>query len=375
MATNAWILQVTGNNPKHTKQFQLEPALKEAPTRDRKLWLAPERTVRFDGPEHPVEGDRVYLNVSGEKPKGSSRSGRLVAIATAMDKPDPQRMPEWQETHFTEFGKKSYKTNDERVHLHIDALIDPALKKQEVYDADPAVRDRPCFYQLKGGKNVARGTTFFVDKALDDLLFSLCERRLTNIEPTSLTLLNQIPLSEEDARKRVIRKVNERSGQGPFRQALLCESDACAFTGTRVKEALEAAHIKPYRGKQTNDPDNGLLLRADVHTLFDCGLLRIDPANGQLQINATLEGLRLSRLGWQTRMQLGAAQTGCSEVAMGQPRFDGMGPPRKTDTCNRIAQICRASQRTLCDTTGKGRRTTGICDRVTSGSIFQPLRA
>jgi len=45
----------------------------------------------------------------------------------------------------------------------------------------------------------------------------------------------------------------------------------------------------PYRGIHTNDLDNGLLLRADVHTLFDRGLLRIDPANGQIQIDAALE--------------------------------------------------------------------------------------
>lgn len=82
----------------------------------------------------------------------------------------------------------------------------------------------------------------------------------------------------------------ERSGQGPFRQALLRESEACAFTGTLVKEVLEVAHIMPYRSKHTNDPGNGLLLRADVHTLFDRGLVRIDPKNGQLQIDAALDG-------------------------------------------------------------------------------------
>jgi hypothetical protein len=39
---------------------------------------------------------------------------------------------------------------------------------------------------------------------------------------------------------------------------------------------LEAAHIIPYRGIPTNHPQNGLLLRADVHTLFDIGLISID---------------------------------------------------------------------------------------------------
>ena len=40
--------------------------------------------------------------------------------------------------------------------------------------------------------------------------------------------------------------------------------------------ALEAAHIHPYRGAETNLISNGLLLRADVHTLFDLGLVAVD---------------------------------------------------------------------------------------------------
>jgi HNH endonuclease len=34
-------------------------------------------------------------------------------------------------------------------------------------------------------------------------------------------------------------------------------------------DILEAAHISPYRGEEDNHPENGLLLRADLHTLFD----------------------------------------------------------------------------------------------------------
>jgi len=40
---------------------------------------------------------------------------------------------------------------------------------------------------------------------------------------------------------------------------------------------LEAAHIDPYRGRESNHPENGLLLRADLHTLFDLDLLGINP--------------------------------------------------------------------------------------------------
>ena len=40
---------------------------------------------------------------------------------------------------------------------------------------------------------------------------------------------------------------------------------------------LEAAHISPYRGEDDNHVENGLLLRSDIHTLFDLDLLGIDP--------------------------------------------------------------------------------------------------
>jgi predicted restriction endonuclease len=47
-------------------------------------------------------------------------------------------------------------------------------------------------------------------------------------------------------------------------------------TSYDASEALEAAHIVPYRGPVTNHPSNGLLLRADLHSLFDLGLVAVD---------------------------------------------------------------------------------------------------
>ena len=44
-----------------------------------------------------------------------------------------------------------------------------------------------------------------------------------------------------------------------------------------MAEVLEAAHITPDHGAETNHSTNGLLLRSDVHVLFDLGLIGIDP--------------------------------------------------------------------------------------------------
>lgn len=71
--------------------------------------------------------------------------------------------------------------------------------------------------------------------------------------------------------------IDARLGQGQFRSALLrAWHGQCAVTGCRVPEALRASHIKPWR-ESTNaerlDPDNGLLLVANVDALFDRGLI------------------------------------------------------------------------------------------------------
>jgi putative restriction endonuclease len=50
----------------------------------------------------------------------------------------------------------------------------------------------------------------------------------------------------------------------------------CAITGERTLPVLEAAHIKPYSAGGPHEPENGLLLRSDLHTLFDQGYLTID---------------------------------------------------------------------------------------------------
>ena len=63
--------------------------------------------------------------------------------------------------------------------------------------------------------------------------------------------------------------------QEAFRQALLRAYEGrCAITGCDVEPALEAAHVADWRSE--NDAGAGILLRADLHRLFDDGLLVID---------------------------------------------------------------------------------------------------
>lgn len=85
------------------------------------------------------------------------------------------------------------------------------------------------------------------------------------------------PTSVEDGRARIMGMVTRRQGQGAFRTALLdAYGRRCAVTDCSVEAVLEAAHIHPYLGPSTNHVTNGLLVRADIHTLFYLGLVAVD---------------------------------------------------------------------------------------------------
>jgi putative restriction endonuclease len=69
-----------------------------------------------------------------------------------------------------------------------------------------------------------------------------------------------------------------REGQGTFKLRLLEAYDSrCAVTGERVVPVLDAAHIQPYLGPASNHVQNGLLLRTDLHRLYDQGLVGVTP--------------------------------------------------------------------------------------------------
>jgi len=77
--------------------------------------------------------------------------------------------------------------------------------------------------------------------------------------------------------RRVRREVQQRLGQREFRDALRSAyGDRCVITGTSLTELLEAAHITPVSLGGRHSTKNGLLLRADLHTLFDLGFLTVD---------------------------------------------------------------------------------------------------
>lgn len=89
--------------------------------------------------------------------------------------------------------------------------------------------------------------------------------------------------------KRVWRAIQERMGQPKFPSAVLNAYERkCAISGCDVEEAVEAAHITPFSGGRSDRLSNALLLRADLHTLFDLGLLSVNPRRWSVVVGVAL---------------------------------------------------------------------------------------
>jgi HNH endonuclease len=153
---------------------------------------------------------------------------------------------------------------------------------------------------IKGVSKMLQSGSKGIANAPQDLI-DACEIQVTgplqqyeDFEPETLDF---DPKSLEDARKRVIREIVQRQGQPIFRRDLLkAYKNRCSVTGNRAAFVLEAAHIVPYLGPDTNNVKNGLILRSDIHTVFDLGLLGIDPKSRAMIVSSELAGTAYVKL-------------------------------------------------------------------------------
>ncbi len=153
----------------------------------------------------------------------------------------------------------------------------------------------PYFFELSPSDNLEEITEFLIKEAYPLSLKSTSST--AKLEQPEL--LEQCQLLEaegyfdagniEDARRRVTTSIVQRQGQAEFRRKLLeVYNHQCPVTGCNAEPALEAAHIIPYKGADTNHVANGLPLRADIHTLFDLYLLSIHPETHKIIISPEL---------------------------------------------------------------------------------------
>ncbi len=100
-------------------------------------------------------------------------------------------------------------------------------------------------------------------------LWKKLSRELTIVHP------DEKAPAERFGKPRIIRP---RRGQGAFRSEVIdAYGRRCAVTRERTLPALDAAHIRPYKEGGEHEISNGLLLRRDIHSLFDRGYVTVTP--------------------------------------------------------------------------------------------------
>lgn len=121
--------------------------------------------------------------------------------------------------------------------------------------------------------NIVRGKTYDTTTGLGEKLWEDVRIRL---QAKPLIMKEATKIADESSRYGEPTMVIPRLGQGSFR---IMVTDAynrkCAVTQERTLPALEAAHIKFFKDSGPHRVENGLLLRSDIHRLFDSGYVTI----------------------------------------------------------------------------------------------------
>jgi len=120
--------------------------------------------------------------------------------------------------------------------------------------------------------NIVQGKTYNTETLEGKELFKAVQERLTLSVSTKV--------NESEMRYGTPQIITPRLGQGGFR-VLVTEAynRRCAITGEKTLPVLEASHIKPYSQDGPHLVTNGLLLRQDIHTLFDRGYITVNENN------------------------------------------------------------------------------------------------
>lgn len=257
-----------------------------------------EARMEWVGRVEQLDGDHFVLvfDRTDELPTAQPSSAKYWHLAEAVEALGGATVEEasaWVEAHYP--SEKLIDARANLTHLTVNAPArvhyDYARTNWRSDSGHP--RDRLFKVQVPGTANRIRFVPFnpaehgHVDLQKDEqgkwkvVPLRLSEQAQEEAEAQAQAFEHLPPLdSDHDARVWAMRAVAQRRGQPLFRARLLDAYDGrCAITGCGAMEVLEAAHIQPYRGEHTHRPDNGLLLRADLHTLFDCHLLWITAQN------------------------------------------------------------------------------------------------
>lgn len=155
------------------------------------------------------------------------------------------------------------------------------------FDYQNIENETKWFHFSKNIRAKANGLGLGFDPDYVRFIVSLAFREFKRQELDS----NDESLPPESVDEKIWREIVTRRGQRRFRNKLISKYKYCCITNCEDLDALEAAHIQPHSEKEDYRRENGLLLRSDIHTLFDLNLIGIDGA-GVIHVSSRLKSYR-----------------------------------------------------------------------------------
>ncbi len=179
------------------------------------------------------------------------------------------------------FGEKNGATSYEEMCRRIARYRRAPLDARGLYTIGCIILQEPFFFAERDWlppppdfqRQTVQGKTYDLRQGPGrELWAQVLERMRTARGATLGETRREVPLDW------VERPVRQRLGQGAFRVLVTDVYDRrCAVTGEKALPVLQAAHIRPVTKDGPHRVDNGLLLRSDIHALFDQGYVTVTP--------------------------------------------------------------------------------------------------
>jgi putative restriction endonuclease len=180
------------------------------------------------------------------------------------------------------FETKNGVRTEEEMRTRIEKYRRGTANSKEDYSIGCILLESPFFFDRNDWiplpnwqKPIVRGKGFVAEEEPGK---SLWERVESILHGNNLISQEESEMYSSKARFGAPQTILPRLGQGSFR-ILVTDTykRTCAMSGSHVLHVLDAAHIKPYMKGGEHAISNGLLLRQDLHTLFDRGYLTVTP--------------------------------------------------------------------------------------------------
>lgn len=176
------------------------------------------------------------------------------------------------------FGEANGARSGREMRMHIAKYRKPRSDDFSNFNIGCRILTQPFFFDESDwipvpkswSPNIVSLKTYNTDNSEGLQLWNAVNERIRRQSPYAV--------AEPDSRYGKPQIIRPRLGQGAFRIVVTeIYTRRCAVTKERTLPALDAAHIRPYREGGKHEPPNGLLLRSDIHRLFDKGHVTVSP--------------------------------------------------------------------------------------------------